>query len=141
MPTALIVDDEPEANKLLSMLVQLRGYRTRSAFTGEEALALARDDRPDVVFLDLMLPDLTGFEVCRELRSDRETSLVPVVVVTARLADRNRVESYQAGTATSCPSPTLPTRSFAPCTTPTPGVASWKPTAAPASWSAPAATR
>lgn len=112
MPTALIIDDEPEANKLLSMLVQLRGYRTRSAFTGEEGLVLARDDRPDVVFLDLMLPDRTGFDVCRKLRSDRSTSLVPVVVVTARLADRNRTESYQAGASDFVPKPYTPDQIF-----------------------------
>ncbi len=60
MPTALIVEDEREANKLLSMLVQLHGYSTESAFTGSEAIAKVRDRVPDVVFLDLMLPDLDG---------------------------------------------------------------------------------
>ncbi|HEU5116344.1 MAG TPA: response regulator, partial [Isosphaeraceae bacterium] len=63
MPTALIVDDEPEANKLLSMLVRLRGYETLSAYSGEEALSTAKTMHPDVVFLDLMLPDRHGFEV------------------------------------------------------------------------------
>ena len=67
MPTALIVEDEPEANKLLSMLVQLHGYATESAFTGSEALEKVRNHVPDVVFLDLMLPDLDGYEVCRAL--------------------------------------------------------------------------
>lgn len=112
MPTALIVDDEPEANRLLAMLVQLRGYRTRSAYTGDEAIALARDDRPDVVFLDLMLPDRSGYEVCRALRSEPETSLVPVVVVTARLADRSRSESYQAGASDFVPKPYTPDQIF-----------------------------
>ena len=69
MPTALIVEDEPEANKLLSMLVQLRGYRTDSAFTGGEALEKVDREPPDIVFLDLMLPDINGYEVCQALKA------------------------------------------------------------------------
>lgn len=111
MPTALIVDDEPEANKLLSMLVRLRGYETVSAFSGEEALSLARD-RPDVVFLDLMLPDRHGLEVCRTLRADPGTCLLPVVVVTARLAEHSRSESYQAGASDYVPKPYTPDQIF-----------------------------
>ena len=56
MPTALIVEDEPEANKLLGMLLRLRGYQTESAFTGKEALQLVEKSQPDIIFLDLMLP-------------------------------------------------------------------------------------
>jgi CheY-like chemotaxis protein len=112
MPTALIVDDEPEANRLLSMLVRLRGYETLSAFSGEEALRAVRARHPDVVFLDLMLPDRHGFEVCRSLRSDPSTTLVPVVVVTARLADRSRAESYEAGATDFVPKPYTPDQIF-----------------------------
>lgn len=112
MLTALIIDDEPEANKLLARIVQLRGYQTRSALTGTEGLELAREVPPDVIFLDLMLPDRHGFDVCRDLRRDRATSLVPVVVVTARLADRNRGESYQAGASDFIPKPYTPEQIF-----------------------------
>jgi DNA-binding response OmpR family regulator len=97
MPTALIVEDEREANKLLAMLVQLRGYRTESAFGGAEAIELARKRIPDVVFLDLMLPDLDGYAVCRALKSSGTTCDVPVIVVTARVATQNRIESFWAG--------------------------------------------
>ncbi|QEH37979.1 putative transcriptional regulatory protein TcrX [Aquisphaera giovannonii] len=97
MPTALIVEDEPEANKLLGMLVRLRGFQIRSAFTGKEALRQVEAARPDVVFLDLMLPDLNGYEICRALKSDKETSLLPLIIVTARIADENRVESFCLG--------------------------------------------
>ncbi len=112
MPTALIVDDEPEANKLLSMLVQLRGYQTHSALTGAEAIALARQERPDVVFLDLMLPDIHGLDVCRALKSQARTSLIPIVVITARLADRNRADSYEAGANDFVPKPYTPDQIF-----------------------------
>ena len=112
MPTALIVDDEPEANKLLAMLVTLRGYRTRSAFTGSEALEIARSDAPDVVFLDLMLPDANGFEVCRALRAEGPTGAIPVVMVTARLAEENRDQSLKAGATAYVPKPYTPDQIF-----------------------------
>ncbi len=113
MPTALIVEDEPGANELLAMLVQLRGYRTESAFTGTEALDLAARGRPDLVFLDLMLPDLSGFEVCRALRAARATCSVPVVMVTARVASENRAEGFRAGATDYVPKPYTPDQIFA----------------------------
>lgn len=112
MPTALIVEDEPEANQLLSMLVQLRGYETVSAFTGSEALVKVERDRPDIVFLDLMLPDINGFDVCRTLKSSRPTSSIPVVMVTARLADENRLMGFRAGATDYVPKPYTPDQIF-----------------------------
>jgi CheY-like chemotaxis protein len=97
MPIALIVDDEPEANKLLGMLIKLRGYQTKSAFTGGEALQCVRNTLPDIIFLDLMLPDLDGFEVCEILKSSKPISLIPLVIVTARIAVENRIESFRRG--------------------------------------------
>jgi DNA-binding response OmpR family regulator len=113
MPKALIVEDEVEANKLLAMLVQLRGYQTDSAFTGGEALAKVSQDRPDIVFLDLMLPDLNGYDVCRSLKSNRETSAIPVVMVTARLAAENRIKGFRLGVADYVPKPYTPDQIFA----------------------------
>jgi DNA-binding response OmpR family regulator len=112
MPTALIVEDEPAANKLLSMLVQLRGYQAESAFTGGEALAKVEQRRPDIVFLDLMLPDTDGYHVCERLKADRDTSLIPVVMVTARLAEENRVHGFQVGADEYIPKPYTPDQIF-----------------------------
>jgi DNA-binding response OmpR family regulator len=112
MPTALIVEDEPQANKLLAMLLQLRGYRTESAFSGAEALEKIRDKAPDVVFLDLMLPDMDGYAVCRSLKSPAGVSVVPVVIVTARLTSENRIESYAAGADDYVPKPYTPDQIF-----------------------------
>jgi CheY-like chemotaxis protein len=112
MPTALIVEDELEANKLLSLLVQLRGYSTESAFTGTEALEKVRNRVPDVVFLDLMLPDLDGYEVCRALKASGTTSQVPIVIVTARIASENRIESFYAGADDYVPKPYTPDQIF-----------------------------
>ena len=112
MPTALIVEDEPEANKLLGMLLQLRGYQTVSAYRGEEALEKVREHAPDVVFLDLMLPDMDGYDVCRSLQSSRPISLIPVVIVTARLTAENRIESYEVGADDYIPKPYTPDQIF-----------------------------
>jgi CheY-like chemotaxis protein len=112
MPTALIVEDEPEANRLLAMLVQLRGYTTESAFSGGEALERVRRRPPDIVFLDLMLPDIDGYEVCRSLKSRRATSLIPVVMVTARVAAENRIESFGVGADDYIPKPYIPEQIF-----------------------------
>ena len=112
MPTALIVEDEPEANKLLAMLLQLRGYQTESAFRGEEALEKIREHAPDVVFLDLMLPDMNGYDVCRSLKSSGSVSPIPVVIVTARLTAENRIESFEAGADDYIPKPYTPDQIF-----------------------------
>jgi CheY-like chemotaxis protein len=112
MPTALIVEDEPEANRLLAMLVQLRGYRTESAFTGGEALEKVELRPPDIVFLDLMLPDINGYEVCKSLKTRKATSLIPVVMVTARIAAENRLQSFRVGADEYIPKPYTPDQIF-----------------------------
>ena len=112
MPIALIVEDEPAANQLLSMLVKLRGYRIESAFTGKEALKKVEASPPDVVFLDLMLPDINGYEVCQTLRDQRATNTIPVVMVTARLADENRLEGFRSGAVEYVPKPYTPDQIF-----------------------------
>jgi CheY-like chemotaxis protein len=112
MPTALIVEDEREANKLLSMLVQLRGYQTESAFDGAEALQKVGNRIPDVVFLDLMLPDLDGYDVCRALKTSGTTSQIPVIIVTARMATENRIQSFSAGADDYIPKPYTPDQIF-----------------------------
>jgi DNA-binding response OmpR family regulator len=112
MPTALIVEDEPEANKLLAMLVQLRGYQTESALDGAQAMDCVRNRVPDVVFLDLMLPDVDGFDICRFLKSSGKTSKVPVIIVTARITDLNRIESFRAGADDFIPKPYTPDEIF-----------------------------
>jgi len=112
MLTALIVEDEPEANKLLSLLVQLQGYRTESAYTGAEALEKVGSCSPDVVFLDLMLPDIDGYDICRQLKTPGAGSAIPVIIVTARLAAENRIESFAAGADDYVPKPYTPDQIF-----------------------------
>ncbi len=112
MPTALIVEDEPAANQLLSMLVQLRGYSTDSAFSGGEAIEKAGGVHPDLVFLDLMLPDINGYEVCEAIKGRRSTTDIPVVMVTARVAGENRVQGFRAGASEYIAKPYTPDQIF-----------------------------
>jgi CheY-like chemotaxis protein len=112
MPTALIVEDEPEANKLLGMLLRLRGYQTAPAFTGKAALEHINTQKPDVIFLDLMLPDLSGYEVCKILKFSKATSLIPLLIITARIAAENRIESFCLGADDYIAKPYTPDRIF-----------------------------
>src|SRR4051812_45574789 len=83
MDTALIVEDDGDQADLAAHLVRLRHYQPVIAETGEGGLRLARQLHPDVVLLDLMLPDTDGFDVCRRLRADRATMTMPIVMLTA----------------------------------------------------------
>lgn len=112
MPTALIVDDEPAANSLLAAVIRLRHYQADSALTGADALAYLDAHKPDVIFLDLMLPDANGFDLCRKIKSSRETCLIPVIVVSARLATENRGLSYELGALDYIAKPYTPQRIF-----------------------------
>jgi DNA-binding response OmpR family regulator len=97
MPTALIVEDDPDQAEMAARLLHYRNYESQIAGTGTEGLAKARLLKPDVILLDLMLPDTTGFDVCRGLRSDSETMLTPVVMLTALCDDLNRSRGFRVG--------------------------------------------
>ncbi|HZR99073.1 MAG TPA: response regulator [Chloroflexota bacterium] len=82
--TALVVDDDPQAREMLAALLEPAGYRVLLAATGEEGVALARACRPDVLLLDLLLPGISGFEVVEQLKADRATRAIPIVILTAK---------------------------------------------------------
>jgi DNA-binding response OmpR family regulator len=94
MATVLIVDDDPKIRDLLRLYVEREGHRAAFAADGPEALAVAGQSPPDLVLLDVMLPGLDGFEVCRRLR---EASDVPVVLLTARSGDSDKVVGLDIG--------------------------------------------
>ncbi len=95
--TALIVEDHPEQAELVARLLRLRDYTPIVAEDGETGLRLARERSPDVVLLDLMLPDINGFDVCRRLRTDRETMMIPVIMLTALNDVQHRVHGFRVG--------------------------------------------
>src|SRR5918996_858246 len=85
----LVVDDEPNIVDVISMALRYEGFEVDAAGTGAEALAKIRDARPHVLLLDVMLPDMEGFEVARQLGAERAG--VPIVFLTARDATEDRV--------------------------------------------------
>jgi two-component system phosphate regulon response regulator PhoB len=97
MGRILVVEDERDLQKVLKFNLEQAGYEVIQAFGGEEGLRLARQHRPDMVLLDLMLPDLSGTEVCKALRADAGTRNVPIVMLTARGEEIDRVLGFELG--------------------------------------------
>src|SRR5262245_28418341 len=91
----LVVDDEPSITDLLGTALRYMGFEVRTVSSGMAALEAARDSAPDLVVLDVMLPDIDGFEVCRRLRESHD--FVPVIFLTARDAEDDRVTGFIRG--------------------------------------------
>ena len=104
-PLVLIVDDEKDLRSLLDFNLRKAGYRTVQASTGSEALARATSHHPDMILLDLNLPDLPGTEVCRQLKSDPSTESIPIVMLTARSNEEDRVLGFELGAEDYVPKP------------------------------------
>ena len=83
-PEFLIVDDNETNRCLLTARLDAEGYKTMEAEDGEKTLAIVREIAPDVVLLDVMMPKIDGFEVCRRLKADTTLGFVPIIMVTAR---------------------------------------------------------
>jgi class 3 adenylate cyclase len=96
-PAILVVDDTPRNVKLLTDLLAAKGYRALAAASGAEALRLVATERPDLVLLDVVMPEMSGYEVCRALRADPATEALPVVLVTALDPGQERVRGLEAG--------------------------------------------
>jgi putative two-component system response regulator len=95
--TVLVVDDDPQNQRLLTRLLDREGYHVASVGSGELALEAIDRNPPDLVLLDVQMPGLSGFEVCRRLKDEAQTRLTPVVLITAHDAKRHRIRGIQAG--------------------------------------------
>src|SRR5277367_1433041 len=95
--TILIVDDEPDVSDLLVYNLQKAGYKTVTARDGSVALQKARDDVPSLILLDLMLPLMDGTEVCRHLKADSKTAHIPIIMLTAKAEEVDRVVGLELG--------------------------------------------
>jgi len=93
----LVVDDTPVNVKLLADLLTAKGYAVATAASGKEALDKIETEPPDIVLLDVMMPGMTGYEVCKKLRENRATAMLPVVMVTALDPGQERVKGIEAG--------------------------------------------
>jgi len=95
--TILVIDDEKDIVELIRYSLVQAGYRVVSALDGQQALDLARRERPDLVVLDLMLPTLPGTEVARILRQDEKTRAIPIIMLTARGSEIDRIVGFELG--------------------------------------------
>jgi two-component system alkaline phosphatase synthesis response regulator PhoP len=93
----LVVEDEPDIRSLIVLHLEREGFRCRTAATGSEALRAVKRQPPDLVVLDLLLPELGGLEVCRRLRAERESSELPIIMLTARAEEVDRVVGLELG--------------------------------------------
>ena len=96
-PLVLIVEDEPAQVEVLRYNLEKKGYRTSVAPAGEEALMLVEEEEPDLVILDWMLPDISGIEICRQLKTRPKTRTLPVIMLTARGEEDDRVRGLESG--------------------------------------------
>ncbi|MFO8053324.1 MAG: response regulator [Candidatus Omnitrophota bacterium] len=93
----LIADDEPDFVELVSMRLEVNGYDVISAKDGQEAIDKTKSDKPDLLILDLMMPNVDGFEVCRMLKFDDDFKDLPVIVLSALDQQQDREKAVEAG--------------------------------------------
>lgn len=96
-PTVLIVEDEAAQREILSYNLEAEGFSVIQASSGDEALLLAEEESPDIVILDWMLPNVSGIEVCRRLKSQAATRPIPVIMLSARSEEPDRVRGLETG--------------------------------------------
>jgi len=93
----LVVDDEPDVARIMAINLEFEGYQVRVAYDGRQALEEVAREKPDCILLDIMMPEVDGWEVLRRLKSDPETASIPVIVVTARDTDIDRIKGFSGG--------------------------------------------
>ena len=93
----LAVDDDADVAGLVEVILDQAGYRVATANDGAQALARVAESRPDLVILDLMMPEMSGFTVLRHLRSNPETLGIPVLILTARVTETDTTDAYALG--------------------------------------------
>jgi two-component system phosphate regulon response regulator PhoB len=107
-PRILVVDDEPDVLDLVTYNLGQAGFQTETAADGAEALRKARSTTPDLILLDLMLPEMDGLEVCKLLRRDAKTSAIPIIMLTARASEIDRIVGLELGADDYVPKPFSP---------------------------------
>ena len=93
----LVIDDEPDLLELVRVNLHQAGYRVETAASGRRGLEQMRHSKPDLVILDLMLPDISGIELCRQVRADNELSRTPIIMLTAKADEVDRVVGFELG--------------------------------------------
>ena len=96
-PSVLLVEDEPAQREVLAYNLEAEGFGVAKAENGDEALLMVHEAQPDVIILDWMLPGVSGIEICRRLKSNPETRKIPVIMLTARSEEADRVRGLETG--------------------------------------------
>ena len=97
IPSVLVVEDEPAQREILAYNLEAEGFRVQQADNGEEALLIVAEETPDLIVLDWMLPNVSGIEVCRRLKSRAETKAVPIIMLSARSEETDLVRGLETG--------------------------------------------
>ena len=93
----LVVEDEPDFSKAIRILLEANGFDVVSAFSGKEGLAMAKNVSPDLIILDVMLPEIDGYKICRLLKFDERYKKIPIVMLTARAQEEDKILGKQTG--------------------------------------------
>jgi pilus assembly protein CpaE len=104
----LVVDDDLDTLKLVGMMLQRQGYTIVAAINGAQALSKVPTEKPDLILLDVMMPDIDGFEVCRRIRSDAAFASTPILMFTAKTQVDDKVQGFESGADDYLPKPTHP---------------------------------
>ena len=94
----LLVDDEPNIVKMLGKRLEAEGFKVSVAIDGDQALKKVQSEEPDLIVLDVMLPKLSGYEVCRWIKRDARYQKIPIIMLTARVQESNEEFGYECGT-------------------------------------------
>ena len=111
--TILIIDDDIDTLKLVGIMLERKGFRILASTTGEKGLNLAQNEIPDLILLDVMIPDISGYDIARTIRSDPNTETVPIIMFTARSQVDDKVEGLEAGADAYITKPARPRELFA----------------------------
>jgi len=109
----LIVDDEADTLKLVSLMLERQGYEVSTAVNGREALEKIEANKPDLILLDVMMPEMDGFEVARKLRDEPETENIPIIMFTAKTQVEDKITGLESGADVYLTKPTQPRELFA----------------------------
>ncbi|HEX2618620.1 MAG TPA: response regulator [Phototrophicaceae bacterium] len=104
----LVVDDDLDSLKLIGLMLQRQGYEVIAGSTGSQALSRANSEHPDLIILDVMMPDMNGYEVCKRLRNNPDTQSIPIIMFTAKTLIDDKVAGFEAGADDYLTKPTHP---------------------------------
>lgn len=106
----LVVEDDPDARKVLSLVLKLDGFAVASVADGHEAIAYLEQNRPNLILLDVIMPEVDGYEVCRWIRSNPSTVDVPVVMLSGKNDEKSINRGYEVGANDYLPKPIKPSK-------------------------------